>query len=76
MTVTETKKATVTLRLTCPHCDYNLNTVQPEDQYYDGHDRGRGGFRTVCDSCGVNYIVERETVLDAQELCLRLLGEA
>jgi hypothetical protein len=75
-----TQKATLAIHATCPHCGFNVNILryEPEngDRYDNGHDRGRGGFRTACESCCEPFVIEADAVHDVQAVALRLLGEA
>lgn len=73
-------RATLAIHATCPHCGFNVNILryEPEngDRYDNGHDRGRGGFRTACESCCEPFVIEADAVHDVQAVALRLLGEA
>lgn len=72
--------ATVAVHATCPHCGFNVNILRDEpengDGYDNGHNGGRGGYRTGCESCAEPFVIEADTVHDLQHTALRLLGEA
>jgi len=75
---TTLKAGTARVVLTCPHCLYNLNVIfqNEQEQYNNGHDRGRGGYEMPCESCGERFVIEADTVHDIQNRALVLLGEA
>jgi hypothetical protein len=68
----------LTVHALCPHCDSDITEVTGDsacERYDNAHDKGRGGYRVGCESCGEPFVIEQAEVNDVQHTALVLLGE-